>query len=216
MAKNAAIYNGAQPIAEVALVYSNRTRNLTFGSSLETLLQTQHLLDDAGIPYIVITEPNIARIQDFPYVIFPEVTFATDAVHAEVAKYQGKLLLVGDSLIRDGWDENDLPPSVKAMSVQEAINSVPTTPIQVEGAEGLFVELFKKGEAFQVRLFDPNLTEDFEALAKTVTLTFNWPGDVKVSGLEFLGETVTLETTREGDTVSVDVPFQLFTTVTIK
>jgi Domain of unknown function (DUF4832)/Domain of unknown function (DUF4874)/Carbohydrate family 9 binding domain-like/Glycosyl hydrolase-like 10 len=217
IAKHAQVYNGAQPIAEVAVVYSNQTRNQTFGSSLESLLETQHALDEAGIPYVVITELNISRIHDFAYVIFPDVIYATDAVQTEVAKYQGKLILVGDSLTKDTFGENDLTPSVTSISVQEAATSITTTPIKIEGAEGLFVELFRKDEALQIRVFDPNLDESFEAAPKTIMLSFNWQGDLKkVEALEFMGEAISLTVQRQGDTVSLEVPVTLFTTVMIE
>lgn len=217
VADHAETFNGAQPVAEVALVYSNRTRNLTFGSSLETLTETQHLLDAASIPYVVIPEPNIERIHDFPYVIVPEVTYATDAVQGAVESYEGTLLLVGNSLSRDGWDENDLTLPAETLDASAAVTAIESVPLTVENGEGLFVELFKRGDATQVRVFDPNLTEDFRALPRTVTLRFAWDGETpNVSALPFMGETQTLNAVQDGDTVKVEVPVDMFTTVTIK
>ena len=147
VSEHAESFNGAQPVAEVALVYSNRTRNLTFGSSLESLVETQHLLDAAGIPYVVISEPSIERIHDFPYVIFPEVTYAAaEEVQAAVAQaYEGTLLLVGNSMTRDGWDESDLTPPTEAVDAAAAVAAIESVPLTVENGEGLFVELFKQG-----------------------------------------------------------------------
>ena len=216
IADHAETFNGAQPVAEVALVYSNRTRNLTFGSSLETLVETQHLLDQAGIPYVVIPEPNIGRIHRFPYVILPEVTYATEGVQNAVKSYQGTLLPVGNSLTRDGWDENDLTPPAKAVDASAAVAAIKSVPLRVENGEGLFMELFKRGDAAQIRLFDPNLTEDFQALPRTVTLRFAWDGETpNVSTLPFMGEPQALSAIQEDGTVSVEVPVDMFTTVTI-
>ena len=216
VSEHAETFNGAQPVAEVALVYSNRTRNLTFGSSLASLIETQHLLDQVGVPYVVIPEPNIERIHDFPYVIFPEVTYATDEVQNAVEAYEGTLLLVGNSLTRDGWDEKDLTPPTEAVDASRAVAAIKTTPLKVENGEGVFIELFKRGDVMQVRLFDPNLTADFQALPRTVTLKFAWDGETpEVSALPFMGEARALEPVQEDGMVKVEVPVDMFTTVTI-
>lgn len=216
IANDADVYDGAQPVAQVALVYSNRTRDLTYGSNIETLVALQHGLDSAAVPYVIITEPNIARIHDFPYVIFADVTYATSEVQAEVARYKGHLLLVGTSLTRDGWDENDLTPPVGSVSVDAAVASITTVPLQVEGGEGLFIDLFRKGDQIQVRIFNPNLDPNFQAEPRTLKLTFQWQGNLPtVTALEFLGTPTTLTPIQEKDSVQVEVKTGLFTTITI-
>jgi uncharacterized protein (TIGR01370 family) len=220
IAKHGEAYNGAAPIAEVALVYSSHTRNLTFGANIDTLISVQHALDDAQIPYVVLTEPNIAQMQAFPDVIFPDVTYATDAVQAEVAKYTGKLILLDDSLTRDTWDENDLTPPSAAIivdSAAEAAAQITTTPLKIDGGDGLMIELFRKGDQLQIRAFNPKLDANFAPTPQTVTITMNWSGDAPtVAALEFMGaEAMPLDVTVQDGTITFTADIGLFTLITI-
>ncbi len=216
IAAHAPAYNGAQPAAEVAVIYSGRTRDMTAGASLEALTDVQHALDTAGVPYVILTEQNILDMHAFPYVIFPAITYATEEVQREVARYGGTLLLTGNALTRDAWDQANLIPPVEAVSVAEAVARVTTTPIRVESGEGLFVELFRRGDQVQVRLFNPVLDADFQPEPRRVTLRFAWPGDLPAaSALEFMAEPVELAPVRDGETVRLTIDVGLFTTVTI-
>ncbi len=216
IAAHASAYDGAQPAAEVAVIYSGRTRNQSGGASLQALADVQHGLDAAGLPYVILTEQHILDMHAFPYVIFPEVTYATEAVRREVARYGGTLLLIGNALTRDAWDQADLVPPVAAVSIADAVARIATTPIRVEGGEGLFVELFRQGDQMQARLFNPVLDADFQPEPRRVILRFVWPGDPPTaSALAFLGEPVDLTPVRDGETISLTVDVGLFTTVTI-
>ncbi len=182
-----AAFNGAQPIAEIAVLYSGRARNLSNAASLAPLKEIQHALDAAGLPYVVIAEPNIVRIHDFPYLILPGVKSVTGAARAEVEKYTGALLLTGDSLTRDEWDERDARPP--ALAVTDAVARITTTPIEVRGGDGLFVELFRAAGGFQIRLFNPELDADFAAAPRAVTLRFGWDGPApRVTQLDFMAD----------------------------
>ncbi|MBX3083285.1 MAG: endo alpha-1,4 polygalactosaminidase [Anaerolineae bacterium] len=214
-------YNGAAPAAEVAVVYSNHTRNLTYGANIDTLISVQHALDAAQIPYVVLTEPNIARIQDFPYVILPTVTYATEAVQAEVAKYAGKLILVGNSLTRDTWDEQDVtPPSgaIKVGSAAEAAAQITTTPLTIENGDGLMIELFRKGEQMQIRVFNPKLNAEFEPTPQQITVTLHWAGETPtVKALDFMGaEATALKVTAQDGAIRFSAEIGLFTLITIE
>lgn len=217
LARHANALNRAQPTAEVAVLYSGRTRNLTYAASLSELVRVQHALDKSGLPYVILTEPNISRIHDFPYLILPDVTYITPAVQAEIDRYGGELLLVGDSFTRDGWNESDLEPPDESLSVNEAMNRITTTPLVIEGGEGLFVELFRRGNGIQIRLFNPDLNDDFMPEPRAITLRFVWPDDLpSITQLDFMtGEPVELLPVHSGDMVEVAATVGLMSIITI-
>lgn len=217
LAQNGAAFNQAQPAAEVAVLLSGRTRNLTYAANMDELVSAQHALDQAGVPYVIITEPNIGRIHDFPYLILPGVTYATDAVLAEVNAYKGTLLLTGNSFSRDGWDENNLEPPAELLSVNEALARIVTTPVQIDGGEGLFIELFRQGDTIQVRLFNPDLNAQFQATPRPVTLRFKWlDRTLAVSQLDFMADVpITLTPTAVDEAVEVKTEVGLMSLITI-
>ena len=210
--QHAGLFNGAQPIAEVAVVYSSRTRDLTQAASMDELTRVQHALDESRIPYAIVTEPNIQHIHDYPYVIFPGVTHATAEVLAAVKEYKGTLLLSGESFTRDGWDENDLTPPVAPVELTELLARISTTPIEVKNGDGLFVELFRRGKQIQVRLLNPELDSEFKAKTRTVTLRFRWNGAPTVTRLDFMADRVVeLKPTVKDGVVEVPVEAGLAT-----
>jgi hypothetical protein len=171
------VYNPAQSVAEVAVVYSSRSRNLTMGSCIEELQKVQRLLDKARVPYVILHEDQIEKIHNFKYVIFPDTKYATAKVLEEAAKYKGNLLLTGDALTRDGWDENDIDLHAEHISAREAVNSITTVPYKITGGDGLFVDVFRHGDEMQLRFFNPDLDSDFQAEDRRISIEFGWDGE---------------------------------------
>lgn len=188
VAGHADFMNGVQPAAQVAVILSSRTRDLTGASSMDDLVLAQHALDEAGIPYVVVMEEDIERIQDFEYVLFPNTPYALPEVLTALSQYQGTLLLVGESLTLDEWGQTGITPPGQNISLVEAVNRITTLPFTLQGGEGLFVEVYRQGEALQLRFFNPDLDDDFNAEERQITLTFGWEGSTPTARqLDFLG-----------------------------
>jgi hypothetical protein len=108
--------------------------------------------------------------------------------------------------------------------VEEALARIKITPLQMEGGEGLFVELFRRGqEQLQIRLFNPELDENFQASPRQVTLRFHWPENAsnpslpQVSQLDFMADgPFNLSTNRLGEVVEVRTEVGLATLIVIE
>jgi hypothetical protein len=166
---------------------------------------------------VVIAEPNIARIHDFPYLILPGVKSVTGAARAEVEKYTGALLLTDGSLTRDEWDECDVQPSAPSLTAAGAVARITTAPIEVRGGDGLFVELFRAADGFQIRLFNPELDANFAAAPRAVTLRFCWDGPTpRVTQLDFMaGTPIELCSSVTDGVAEVNATLGLMTLITV-
>jgi len=218
VAQNAEYLNNLQPAAQVAVILSSRARDLSGASSMDDMILAQHALDAAGIPYVVIMEEDIEQIRDFNYVIFPNTPYARPEVLAALSGYQGTLLLVGESLIMDEWGQTGITPPAQNMSLTDAICQITTVPFTIEGGEGLYVEVYRQGQAVQIRLFNPDLDEDFQAEDRQVTLTFQWQGAAPTATqLDFLAdETIDLPITGQTGEYTLTVTVGLMSVITLQ
>lgn len=218
VARNLDNLNSVQPAAQVAVVLSSRARDLSGASSMDDLVLAQHALDAAGIPYVVIMEEDIEQIRDFSYVLFPNTPYARPEVLAVLSDYQGTLLLVGESLTLDEWGQSSSTPPGQNVSLAEAISQITTIPFTLDGADGLFVEVYRRGAAVQIRLFNPDLDEDFQASDRQVTLTFQWQGSAPTATqLDFLAdEAVNLPITGQSGEYTLTATVGLMSIITLQ
>lgn len=217
-ATHQAVLSGADPAANVAVLLANRTRDLTWGDSMADLEEIQHLLDGQNIPYVILTERNIADIHAFPYLILPNVVYADEAVLTEIQAYAGTLISTADTFTWDAWGEVPITPPLTNLPVNQVLAQIGTTPIAVESDLPVFVELFRVGDAVQIRLFNPNYAFGFEPLPQQVTLAFTWQGDAPVAEiLHFMTESAVPLTINHVDGTHVlTVPLEIFAVITIE
>ncbi len=197
MRQHADVFAGYSPAAEVALVYSSQTRDVTMAASMDDLIAAQHALDEANIPYVIITEENIELIRNFPTVIFPNTIYTTPEVLAAVEAHPGLVLAVDEALTMDAWGENPVLTSAERVTLEQAIAHIQSVPYFIKDGENIFVEAFKKDQTLQLRIFNANLDDDFQAVNQTVTIQFlSETDEPTVSQMDFLGEdeqTLTIE-----------------------
>jgi hypothetical protein len=210
--------NSVRPAAQVAVILSSRARDLTGASSMDDLILAQHALDEAGIPYVVIMEEDIERIHDFAYVLFPNTPYAVPDVLTELSTYQGTVLLVGEALTQDEWGQHRITPPAQNLNLAEAIRQITMVPFTIEGGEGLFVEVYRQGEAVQIRVFNPNLDEEFTAEDRQITITFQWEGNPPTAQqLDFLADEQTdLPVSGQGGVYSLTATVGLMSLITVE
>jgi hypothetical protein len=210
--------NSVRPAAQVAVILSSRARDLTGASSMDDLILAQHALDEAGIPYVVIMEEDIERIHDFAYVLFPNTPYAVPDVLTELSTYQGTVLLVGEALTQDEWGQHRITPPAQNLNLAEAIRQITMVPFTIEGGEGLFVEVYRQGEAVQIRVFNPDLYEEFTAEARQITITFQWEGNPPTAQqLDFLADEQTdLPVSGQGGVYSLTATVGLMSLITVE
>ncbi len=215
---HADLMNGYSPAASVALVYSNRSRDLTFGAAMDDLVAAQHAMDQAGIPYVIISEANIDLIRSFPYVVFPNTVYATPEILAAIANHPGMVLVIDDALTRDAWGENEITTAFERLTLDEAVAEIVNVPFKISGGQNLFTELYRQGDTFQLRIFNANLDNRFEAATQSITIQFkSTTTSPRITQLDFMSEE---ENDLSAEIVSgiyqVQVQVDLMTIITIE